>query len=137
MSTPSTPGTDQLVRVFIKMRNARTQLAKEFDDKDEVLKQNMKTIEIELLRRAQEQGTEGFKTKDGTTYISEEVHVSIADDNAFNEFLDSQENPYIFFEHRPSLKIIKEYQRDNSGNIPPGIKMFRENRMRVRAGKDK
>ena len=137
MSTPNTPDTDQLVRVFIKMRNARTVLAKKFDDEDGVLKENLKTIEIELLRRAQEQGVEGFKTKDGTTYISEEVHISIGDDNAFYDFLETQDNPYVFFEHRPSLKTVKEYQRDNSGNIPPGIRIFRENRMRVRAGKDK
>jgi hypothetical protein len=63
------------------------------------------------------------------------MHVSVADDNAFYNFLEDQENPYVFFENRPSLKTIKEYQRDHEGAIPPGIRVFRENRMRVLAGK--
>jgi hypothetical protein len=129
-----TPDTDQLVRVFIKMRQARADLARTYNEQDETLKAHMKSVEIELLRRAQEQGVEGFKTKDGTTYIAEEVHASIDDYNVFSNFLESPdvEDPYAFYEQRPSLKRIKEYQADNDGTPPPGIRLFRENRMRVR-----
>jgi hypothetical protein len=132
MGTPAAPETDKLVRIFIKMRQARAELSRTYTEQDEALKANMKQVEIELLRRAQEQGVEGFKTKDGTTYISEDVHASIADDNVFFDFLETVEDPYLFYEQRPSLKRIKEFQADNDGTPPPGIRLFRENRMRVR-----
>lgn len=129
------PETDKLVRVFIKMRAARSTLKDEYEEKDDKLKEDMKRIEIELLRRAQEQGVEGFTTADGTTYIAEDVHASIGDPDVFMEFLESPDlsDPYMFYEQRPSLKRIKEWQADHEGAPPPGIRLFRENRMRVRA----
>lgn len=129
------PETDKLVRVFIKMRAARAAIKDEYETKDNKLKEDMKRVEIELLRRAQEQGVEGFSTADGTTYISEEVHASIGDPDVFTGFLSSPdvEDPFAFFEQRPSLKRIKEWQSDHEGAPPPGIRLFRENRMRVRA----
>jgi hypothetical protein len=131
----SEPSTDQLVRVFIRIRDARAKLSKEYETADQTLKDDLKQVEVELLRRAQQQGVEGFKTAEGTTYISEEVHVSIADPDSFMEFLEKADDPFMFYEQRPSLKRIKEFQAGNDGAIPPGIKMFRENRMRVRASK--
>lgn len=128
------PPTDALVRVFIKMRAKRSAIKETYEAEDDKLKADMKQIEIELLRRAQEQGVEGFTTEDGTTYISEEVHASISDPDTFTSFLDEEaEDPWMFYEQRPSLKRIKEYQKDHEGAPPPGIRLFRENRMRVRA----
>jgi len=140
------PATDSLVRVFIKMRAKRSSIKEAYEEQDDVLKEQMKQIEIELLRRAQEQGVEGFSTAEGTTYIAEEVHASIGDPNVFIEFLESPdlEDPYAFYEQRPSLKRIKEWQdahktvnpdtnKVEMGAPPPGIRLFRENRMRVRA----
>lgn len=126
------PRTDQLVRAFIKIRDARSELTRKFDADDDDLKQKQKMIEIELLRRAMAEKVEGFTTKDGTTYIAEEVHASIADDDAFYGHIAAT-GDYLFLERRPSLKHIKEYQSEHDGGIPPGIRLFRENRMRVRA----
>lgn len=129
------PETDKLVRVYIKMRAARSAIKEEYDTKDDRLKEDMKKIEIELLDRAHKQGVEGFTTADGTTYIAEEVHASIEDSDSFFTFLEAPttEDPYAFYEQRPSLKRIKEYQKDHEGAPPPGIRLFREDRMRVRA----
>mgnify|MGYP001194372319 CR=1 FL=1 len=130
-----TPDTDTLVQVFVRIRAARKTLKAKYTDEDAMLNGKLKMVEVELLRRAQDQRVEGFKTKYGTTYISEDVHASVGDNDAFVEFLETQENPYVFFENRPSLKTIKEYQRDHDGASPPGIRLFRENRMRVLAKK--
>jgi hypothetical protein len=138
------PETDKLVRVFIKMRAARSAIKDVYELQDNKLKEDMKQIEIELLRRAIDQGVEGFTTAAGTTYIAEEVHASIGDPDAFTAFLDETEDPYLFYEQRPSLKRIKEWQdlhksinpeteKVEMGPPPPGIRLFRENRMRVRA----
>ena len=135
MSTP-TIETDRLVRVFIKIRNQRTALKQTFTDADDVLKTKLRQVENELLRRAQAEGLKGFSTADGTTYIGEEQHVSIAVPDDFNQFVLAS-GDLLFYEQRPSLGHIKEYQAEHDGTLPPGIKMFREFRMRVRATKSK
>lgn len=135
MST-STIETDRLVRAFIKIRTLRGAKKKAFEIEDDELKQKQRVVENELLRRAQEQNVEGFKTADGTTYKSEERHVSIADADDFSEFV-KETGDLLFFEQRPSLGHIMEYQNAHKGSLPPGIRMFREFRMRVRASKKK
>lgn len=129
-------GTDRLVRAFIKIRAQRGANKKAFEAVDEELKAKLRTVENELLRRAQEQKVTSFKTADGTTYISEERHVSIADADEFTAFVLESGDPY-FYEQRPSLGHITEYQNAHDGNLPPGVRLFRENRMRVRASAKK
>lgn len=126
--------TDRLVRTFIRIRDERSALAAAYNEKDEALKANLRTIENELLARAQADGVKGFKTAEGTTYIAEDVHSSIAVPDDFREFVLST-GDLDFYEQRPSLKHIKEYQERHDGAVPPGIKLFRENRMRVRGAK--
>lgn len=126
--------TDRLVRTFIRIRAERSELTAAFTEKDDALKESLRTIEAELLARAQADGVKGFSTKDGTTYIAEEAHASVAMPDDFRAFvLDTGDLD--FYEQRPSLKHIKEYQERHEGAVPPGIKLFRENRMRVRATK--
>ena len=48
------PETAALVRIFLKMRAARSAIKDEYTEKDDQLKEDMKRVEIELLRRAQE-----------------------------------------------------------------------------------
>jgi hypothetical protein len=131
MST-STVETDRLVRVFIKIRAARSDLKRTFETEDGELKGKLRQVENELLRRALEQGLKGFNTNNGTTYVKEEQHVSIADPDDFMEFVKEEGDLY-FYEQRPSLGHVREYQKAHDGELPPGIRMFRENRMRVRA----
>ncbi len=115
----STPSTDALVRVYIKIRNERRRISKEFNEKDAELEAKAKQVEVELLRRAQEQGVEGFKTEEGTTYKAEEVHAKIADSDTFRQFV-LESGDLDFFEQRPSLKHIKEFQNEHEGKPPPG-----------------
>jgi hypothetical protein len=136
MSTQAPIETDRLVRTFIKIRAARGALKRSYEEEDGDLQLKLKAVENELLRRAQEQNVEGFKTADGTTYISEERHASIADADEFTEFVKKTGDVY-FYEQRPSLGHITEYQAAHDGALPPGVRMFREFRMRVRASKKK
>jgi len=135
MSTPVIE-TDRLVRAFIKLRAARKVLKSVYEKDDEELSTKLRRVENELLRRAQEENVEGYKTADGTTYIKEDQHVSIADPDEFMEFVKETGDLY-FYEQRPSLGHVREYQKAHDGNLPRGVRMFREFRMRVRAAKKK
>lgn len=137
MGTPADIPVDALVRTFVRIRDKRADLKRAWEEQDEELKGKQRTVENELLRRTLEDGCEGFKTTYGTTYVAEERHVSIGDPDEFAQFLTSEDDPFLYFEQRPSLKRITEFQKAHDGNLPPGIRMFRENRVRVRAAKQK
>jgi hypothetical protein len=124
--------TDSLVKMFVRIRDARSALAAKFKEEDEKLKESLRIIETELLARAQAEGATGFRTDAGTTYIAEEVHASIASSDDFRAFVISTGN-LDFYEQRVSLRMVKEFQARHDGAVPPGIRVFRENRMRVRA----
>jgi hypothetical protein len=130
------PTTEALVRTFVKIRDARSELKAQFEDKDGALKQDLRTVENELLRRAQEQGVKQFKTDDGTAFIGEEQHVSLADGEVFRAFVEKT-GDLLFYEQRVSLGHVKEYMSAHEGRVPPGVNLFRENRMRVRANRKK
>jgi hypothetical protein len=137
MSASEEIGNDKLVRTFIKIRDRRKAIKASFEDEDTDLKAKLRLVENELLRRAQDGKMTTFTTESGTAYRSEDKHVSIADPDDFKDFLADAEDPYLFYEQRPALGRILEYQKAHDGELPPGIKMFREFRMRVRATKKK
>jgi len=125
--------TDRLVKLFIKIRNARAAATREYEAKDTELKASLKLVEVELLRRAQESGVTGFAVNGvGTTYTNEEMHVSIGDDRAFFDFV-RETGDLDFFERRVTVKHVKDYMETNKGELPPGLHIFRELRMRVRS----
>jgi hypothetical protein len=126
--------TERLVKTFLRIRDARSKLAKDYQTEDEGLKSALKQVEIELLRRAQDEGVTGFKTNLGTTYTAEDMSVSIADDTAYFDFIRTT-GDLDFFERRVSVKHLKEYMAEHKGETPPGLNLFRELRMRVRAPK--
>lgn len=132
----STPTTDALVSTFVKIRAKRSAVKRAYEAEYDELGKKLRMVENELLRRALEQKVEGFKTNSGTTYIKEEKHVSIADPDDFGTFV-LETGDLAFFEQRPSLGHVMEYQKAHDGNLPPGVRMFRENRMRVRASNKK
>ena len=123
--------TDRLVKAFLKMRDAKADLTRTYEAQKAEIDASMKLIEVELLYRAQEQGVSGFACKGvGTTYTSEDMHSSIKDDNAFFAFV-RETGDLDFFERRVTNKHIKEYMAEHDGQLPPGIHVFREKRMRV------
>jgi hypothetical protein len=127
---PSLP-IDKLVRRFVTIREARAAFNSEAEKSDKEFKETLKAIEIELLRRAQDEGVEGFKTEFGTTYRDVNMSASFADEDTFYKFV-RESGDLEFFERRLKIAHLKEYMENHEGQLPPGINVFREYTMRVR-----
>ena len=127
---------DRLVKIYVKMRDARSALKKEFEAADEKIELQMKQVGVELKARAQAEGVDGFKTEFGTMYMQETLKTSCADWGIFGEFLKDHD-PLTFLEKRVSSTAIKEYMKEHEGELPPGINIFKEIEARVRRGNEK
>ena len=130
---------DDMVKLYVQTRETSAAATRVYDQQKDQFKAIMERIEVRLLDKATEQGTTGFKTEAGTTFIAETAKISVADSSAFTTFLDNLPagtDRYGFFEQRVSSKRVEEYTK-STGTPPPGLNVFREKVMRVRKASDR
>ena len=132
VSAASTIPDDRLVRVYIKIRDAKKAKVKAHDAEVAVLDGQLKSISIELLRRTQERHNKGFTTDFGTVYIAETMKTSCADWGVFYEWIQKTPNGFEFLEQRIKSGSVQSYMAKNAGALPPGVNVFREIEARVR-----
>lgn len=127
-----TVSVEQLVTIYIKIRDAKKKLTKEYKLSDEKLKSDLRQVEAAILGMAQEAGVTGFTINGiGTTYTKEEMHVSISSDPEFYAFIKESQD-FEFLTRRISLKHTREWMKLHGGQLPPGLKKYGELRMRIR-----
>src|SRR5688572_24106913 len=83
---PAMP-VEKKVKLYLKLRQAKSAATKAFEAADEEFKLIMSTVENHLLADADRNGVTGFKTDFGTTYTAETKKITIADDDAFRQFV--------------------------------------------------
>jgi hypothetical protein len=125
---------DKLVRVYLKIRAARTKLSKEYDVADDALKQQLSVVSGEIMRRLLERGATQTKTPDGTAFFGEDMQVTIADEDVFKNFV-LEARDLNWYQKRVKIEHLREYMKANQGRLPPGINVFRERTVLVRAPK--
>lgn len=123
--------TAKMVKAFVKLRDARTALKREFEDKDNALKSKQELLESQLLKFLNENEMESVKTPHGTFYRQEELTPTGADWDAFYKWI-AQNDAFDALERRIKKTFIKEYMEMHSGGIPPGVSVYREYVVRVR-----
>lgn len=131
---------EKKVKLYVKTREAKAALMRQMEAAEAEFKAIMQACEMNLLADADKAGVTGFKTEYGTTYTGETTKISIADDTAFEGFLDALPpgaNRYGFFERRVSSRQVEEYMKLAEGTPPPGLNIFRERVMRIRKAADK
>lgn len=121
----------KMVKAYIKMRQARADLKKKFEEEDKSIKEKMDIIEAEMLRQMQDSGIDSIKTPSGTFYRQEEVTPAGSDWNAFYNWVRDND-AFDALERRIKKTFIKEYMDAHDGGIPPGVSVYREYVVRVR-----
>jgi len=119
---------DQLVETYIKLRQKLSQLEAEYDEKKRAYKEAQEKIEALMLVKFGEMGVDSMKTPAGTAYVSVRSSAGVADWDSFREFLERQDDPYMFVERRVSKTAVEQYKAANEGELPPGIN-WREERV--------
>lgn len=122
--------TARLVKTYIKMRDAKEEIATRHKEELADLNDKMHKIEVALLGAALEQNVDGFKTEFGTASLVESVKCSCSDWAVFTEFLKDKD-PLDFIEKKLRTSAIKEYMELSEGQLPPGVSVFKENTIRI------
>lgn len=110
---------EQLVSLYIKLRDRRAARKRAFEVDDEGDKGKQEKIEGILLKRFQDDGLESVRTTSGTAYKSVRTTASVADPDQFFSFV-LQNELYDLLEKRCSKTVVEQYKEAHQ-ELPPGI----------------
>ena len=129
----TTPELDlsKVTRAYLKIRDARSTLKREYEDADAKLKGNLELIEGAMLNHLNTHGVASVKTDDATFYSQEEMKPSCQDWGAFYNWI-KEHDAFDALERRVKSTFVKEFAETHDGNLPPGVSVAREKVIRVR-----
>jgi hypothetical protein len=125
---------DVLVKAYVRLRDARNELKKKYDDEDSELQEQMNTIQSEILGFCKESGLDSLRTKYGTAMRSVKERYWCTDWDEFRRFV-KEKDALELFEKRIHQTNMKQFMETNPELLPPGMNIDREYTVTIRKAK--
>ena len=129
-----TPSVESLAQTYIKIRQAREEIARELDERDQVLKEQQEVIKRSLLDLCKVIGADSIKTKFGTVSRTTKTRYWTSDWDEFNKFVVKNDMPELF-EKRIHQGNIKQLIEESPEMLPKGVNSQSEYTITVRRPK--
>jgi phage host-nuclease inhibitor protein Gam len=121
----------EAVTLYIQLRDKKAEMKAEFDASIAPLNDKMEKLEAKLLDVFNKTGMDSVKTEHGTAYTAVRTTASVADREAFMEFVKANEE-WSLLEARASKTAIEQFRDSNNGELPPGINIRSERVVNIR-----
>lgn len=118
--TEKTVDADKLVKVYIKMRDAKAQMVAEHDAKVLELEEKMGLIEQELLEICKSTGQDGGKTSHGSFTRTVKTRYWTNDWDSMYRFI-KEHDAVELLERRVAQANMKTFLQENPGLLPEGL----------------
>ena len=125
---------DQLVDVYIKVRDARDAARKEADKIDADFEAQLDVLNKEILEICKETGADSIKTPHGTAIRSVKSRYWTNDWEKFYQFVFEHHAPELL-EKRIHQTNIKQFLEENPDLLPLGLNVDSEHSITVRRSK--
>ena len=139
MSEDTTSGgipLDKLTRIYIKMRDKKSEITRELEDKIAKIESDMDEVKSEILKRMKEMGTESLRTESGTSvYRTERTTYFTTDWESMGKFILEHEVPELL-EKRLHQGNMKAFLEENPDLLPPGLNANTEYSVSIRRSKN-
>jgi hypothetical protein len=122
---------DKIVAVYIKIRNAKEDLTREYDAKVATFDDQMRTLKEELLKISKETGVTSFKTDNGTAYRTIKNRYWTNDWESFYGFM-REHGTMELLEKRIHQTNMREFLEDRPDVHPPGLNVDQEYEITIR-----
>ena len=116
---------DRFVRVFVKIRDEKAQVAREAKEKE------LDKIRRALLDYCKESGVEKVGTASGTFFRSVKTRYSTSDWESMHKFILKHEIPDLL-DKRINQGNMRQFLEENPEQLPPGLNVDREYAVTVR-----
>lgn len=115
---------DELVKLYIGLRDRRTKRKAAYEEDDAPDEAKMEKIEGILLHRMLESGQESVRTAAGTAYKTTKVYSSVADWDALIEFVKRNE-AWEMLTRGVNKTAVEQFKAAND-DLPPGVNLRTE-----------
>lgn len=115
-----TVSVDRLVAVYIKMRDKRAELLRQYEEADGAVKEQMEAVEQKLLDICKEIGADTLGSKHGKVMRSVKTRYWTSDWDSMHKFILEHQMPELL-ERRISQTTMKQLLEEHPGLVPPGI----------------
>lgn len=120
----------EVVTKYIELRDKKSELKAEYEQKVAKIDETLEKIEVKLLEVFEESGSKSFNTPNGTAYVSVRSSASVADREAFMEYVKRTEE-WPLLEVRVNKTAVQQH-RDIHDDLPPGVNWREERVVNVR-----
>ncbi len=121
----------KMTRVYIKIRDARAALKRQFEEEDGKLKAQLETLDSEFLRTLEANKVDSMKTEFGTVYRTEDIQPQAEDWQKLYDYI-REHDTFEALEKRITKKFVKEFMDAHDGALPPGVRVYRKFAVNVR-----
>jgi hypothetical protein len=121
----------EAVELYIRLRDRKAEIKAEMEAQVGEVQEKLDKIEAKLLEAFDKMGAESVKTEFGTAYVSVRSSVSVADRDAFFNFVRQYEE-WSLLEARASKSAVDGYRAAHDNELPPGLSTREERVVNVR-----
>ena len=125
---------DQLVKVYIKIRDARDEVIRKAKEQEEELNAQLAIIEQEILEICKSTNADSIKTKHGLAMRSVKSRFWTSDWERFYDFMFEHNAPDLL-EKRIHQSNMKQFLEENPDLHPAGLNVDRTYAITVRRSK--
>ena len=115
-----TISVDRLVAAYIKMRDKRAELLREYEEADGDIKAQMEAVEGKLLDLCKDIGADTLGSKHGKVMRTVKTRYWTSDWDSLHKFVLAHKMPELL-ERRISQSTMKQLLEENPDVMPPGL----------------
>ena len=115
-----TISVDKLVAVYIKMRDKRAELLRDYEEADSAVKTQMELVETKLLDTCKEIGVDRLGSKHGTVMRTVKTRYWTSDWESMHKFILEHKMPQLL-ERRIAQLNMKQLLEENPDLTPMGL----------------
>lgn len=125
---------NQLVKVYIKIRDVKDRKVKEHEDEILALDQQLDIVEQALLDICKQTGQDGGKTEHGSFTRTVKTRYWTSDWDSMYQFIKNHDAPELL-ERRIHQGNFKEFLQENPDKLPQGVNVDSRYSVTVRRAK--
>ena len=123
--------TSKLSAIYLKIRDARSELKAKYEEDDKKLEEQMDVIEAKLLEICKATDADSIKTQAGTVMRRVATRYWTNDWDSMYEFV-KENDAYGLFEKRISQTNMKQFIEENPDKFPKGMLLDSQYKITVR-----
>lgn len=125
---------EKLTRIYIKMREKKSEVSQELEEKIAKIEADMKAVKTAILQHMKDIGAESLRTEAGTVYRTVRTTYSTSDWESMHKFILEHGVPELL-EKRIQQTNMRAFLEDNPELLPPGLNANAEYSVTIKRSK--